>query len=823
MRRLVASLFLFVGVAGAFADDWPQWMGTERDGVWREGGVRTDLSDGGGKVLWRVPVGLGYAGPAVAEGKVYVTDFVLSDGEFDGRSQGGQPRDGRERILCLSAETGEELWKHAYEVTYTVSYPGGPRVTPTVVDDRLYFQGTMGHFWCLDANSGEVIWTHEICKEYGCRPPRWGYASHPLVHGDLVYALAGGDDQVLVAFDRETGEERWKALSAEEAGYCPPKVVTHAGVEQLLFWYPEAVVSLNPASGKPYWSHELKPIYGISRMAPQLVGDKLFAAGPGKNVAALLELDPDKPGVRELWRGAPDKAVYPVNPPPQMRDGVIYGVDGELSALIAVSMENGERLWSSTAPTLAADAREKSRHGSAFLVYHEANEQYWIFGEAGDLILAELSAEGYKELGRQHLVAPTNQAWGRPVVWTHPAFAERSVFVRNDKEIIRVDLSQPGAVQVSPVELKLTPMSTIEGTERWDWWQARTAAVPGEGGQLRLITTMSETGKTVSHDFHDIYQTVSDDHGETWSPPELIESLQRQRLPDGYEVAPGDLWPTYHVHTHKVLMTGKTFNFRDGKHENRLLEKVCYAVMDPGDGKWGSMRFLELPEKDHAGHPIIAANAGNHQRVDLANGEILLPVRYERDPKAHNYTSIVCRCAFDGETLIYKEHGSELGVPEGRGLYEPSLTTYRGRYFLTLRADHSGFVTRSDDGLRFDPVKEWTFDDGKPLGSYNTQQHWVTVGGELFLVYTRRGADNDHVFRHRAPLFIAQVDPERLEVIRSTERILLPENGATLGNSGICRVSDDESWVTCGEGLLRLGKRKGELNQVLFVKITVAE
>ncbi|MDG2122625.1 MAG: PQQ-binding-like beta-propeller repeat protein, partial [Verrucomicrobiales bacterium] len=645
--------------------------------------------------------------------------------------------------------------------------------------------------------------------------------SHPLVYGDLVYAVAGGDGQVLVAFDKKTGEERWRALSSEEAGYCPPKIVNHAGVEHLLFWYPEAVVSLNPTSGKPYWSYELKPIYGIARMAPQLLGNKLFVSGPGKNVAALLELDEDKPGVRELWRGARDKAVYPLNAPPQMRKGVIYGLDGEGSALIAVSMKDGERLWSSTAPSLAADAPEKSRHGSAFLVYHEANQQYWIFGEMGDLILAELSAEGYKELGRQHLLEPTNQAWGRNVVWTHPAFADRSVFVRNDKEIVRVDLSEPRqASAVKLIDLKLTATTTIEGTDRWDWWQARTAAIPGDEGKPRLITTMSETGKDTSHDFHDIYQSVSDDRGETWSAPELIESLKRHRLPDGYEVAPGDLWPTYHVHSNKVLTTGKTFNFRDGTLENRLLEKVSYAVMDPADGEWGPMRFLELPEKDHAGQPIIAANAGNTQRVDLPNGEILLPVRYERDPKQHNYTSIVCRCAFDGETLTYKEHGSELGVPEGRGLYEPSLTTYRGRYFLTLRADHSGFVTSSTDGIHFDPVREWTFDDGEPLGSYNTQQHWVTVGGGLFLVYTRRGADNDHVFRHRAPLFIAQVDPDSLQVIRTTERILLPENGATLGNSGICRVSDNESWVTCGEGLMRLGKRKGERNQVLFVKIT---
>jgi len=139
---------------------------------------------------------------------------------------------------------------------------------------------------------------------------------------------------------------------------------------------------------------------------------------------------------------------------------------------------------------------------------------------------------------------------------------------------------------------------------------------------------------------------------------------------------------------------------------------------------------------------------------------------------------------------------------------------------MTLRADHSAFVTRSTDGLHFDPIREWRFDDGTLLGSYNTQQHWVTIGGGLFLVYTRRGANNDHIMRHRAPLFIGQVNPETLQVMRDTERVLIKENGATLGNSGICRISDTESWVTCGEGLLRLGKRKGEHNNVLFVKIT---
>ncbi len=367
------------------------------------------------------------------------------------------------------------------------------------------------------------------------------------------------------------------------------------------------------------------------------------------------------------------------------------------------------------------------------------------------------------------------------------------------------------------IQLKIEPLGSISGSSQWDWWQARTAYLPGNTPMW--LTTMSETGKATSHDFHDIYQSVSNDHGKTWSAPERIPSLQRQQQSDGYEVAPGDLWPSWHAATDTILATGKTFNFRDGKKEDYLREKVSYAVMERGKA-WGPLRFLDLPHRDHAGYPIIAANAGCTQRSDQPGGDVLLPIRYARDPKNRNYTSTIAQCSFDGNQLSYKRHGTELNIPQGRGLYEPSLTAFNGNYFLTLRADHSAFVTRSKDGLNFDAIREWKFDDGTPLGSYNTQQHWVTIGGCLFLVYTRRGADNDHIMRHRAPLLMGQVNTETLQVIRDTERVVIQENHATLGNSGICRISNTESWITCGEGLLRLGKRKGQHNKVICVRIT---
>ena len=378
-------------------------------------------------------------------------------------------------------------------------------------------------------------------------------------------------------------------------------------------------------------------------------------------------------------------------------------------------------------------------------------------------------------------------------------------------------LGVANATEVVP--LKVEALASIEGRSReWDWWQARTAYVPGESPLW--ITTMSETGRRGTHNFHDIYQSVSRDEGRSWSDPVVIPSLKRVKQPDSYEVAPGDLWPGLHAASGKVIATGKTFNFEGGKRENRLREKVSYAALNPKTGSWGSMRFLEMPAKDHGGNVITAANAGCTQRVDLPNGDILLPVRYLADVRKENYTSVVVRCGFDGATLTYKEHGSELTVPQGRGLYEPSLIQHQERFYLTLRADHTGYVTRSGDGINFEEIREWKFDDGTPLGSYNTQQHWITLRSGLFLVYTRKGANNDHIFRHRAPLFIAQVDPRTLRVIKATERVILPANAATLGNSGVCRISENESWVTCGEGLLRQGKRKGGLNKVHVVRLT---
>jgi hypothetical protein len=230
-------------------------------------------------------------------------------------------------------------------------------------------------------------------------------------------------------------------------------------------------------------------------------------------------------------------------------------------------------------------------------------------------------------------------------------------------------------------------------------------------------------------------------------------------------------------------------------------KEAAYSVYDPDAREWADARFLEIAEE-----PIgRTAGSGCAQRFDLEDGTILLPVSYREDYEESHATTIVAHCGFDGETLRLLELGNPMTVEDPRGLGEPQLTRFGGRYFLSLRNDVRGYITSSDDGLHFDDPVAWRFDDGEELGNYNTQQHWLTHSDGLYLVYTRRGLDNDHVFRHRAPLMVGQVDPERMCVIRESEREAVPERGASLGNFGVCDVTEDESWIVAAEWMQPVG------------------
>jgi outer membrane protein assembly factor BamB len=280
-----------------------------------------------------------------------------------------------------------------------------------------------------------VLWSKDFVKDYGARTPMWGVAAHPLVDDQAVYCVVGGEGSVAVTLDKKTGRELWRALSAAEQGYCRPTMIEHGGTRQLLIWHGEGVNSLDPKTGKVYWSVPLKPSYGMSIAAPKKLGPYVFVSGYG-DVGALLKLDDARPAVEVVWRGRPKTALYSGTSPPVLADGTIYGCDLDSGALTAARIEDGERLWQTTAPTLGD---RRGRYGTAFLVQHEG--RFFLFNELGDLILARLSPKGYEEFGRFHVLEPTNQAFGRPVVWSHPAFAQRCLFARNDKELVCVSLA----------------------------------------------------------------------------------------------------------------------------------------------------------------------------------------------------------------------------------------------------------------------------------------------------------------------------------------------------------------------------------------------
>jgi hypothetical protein len=232
-----------------------------------------------------------------------------------------------------------------------------------------------------------------------------------------------------------------------------------------------------------------------------------------------------------------------------------------------------------------------------------------------------------------------------------------------------------------------------------------------------------------------------------------------------------------------------------------------WSVYDPPSQTWSPWAALKMPDEPR----FNCAGAGCTQRVDLENGDVLLPI-YSREMNDKAYFATVVRCTFDGKTLAYAEHGTELTLNIERGFDEPSLTKFHGKYYLTIRNDLAAYVAVSDDGLHFPEPRKWTFDDGADLGSYNTQAHWVTHSDGLFLSYTRRGANNDNVVRHRAPLFLAQVDPERLVVMRATEREIVPNKGAQLGNFAVVDVNEHETWVTTSEGMSPGDPRKSGAN-----------
>jgi len=424
---ILCGLCLLLVTSAARADDWPQWRGPKRDGVWRETGVLEKFPADGLKILWRKDISAGYCGPTVADGRVYVMD------------RPDTPEQQSERIHCLDAKTGKPIWSHKYDCEYRVQYVAGPRASVTIEDGRAYALGTMGHFHCYDAATGKVLWNKELNTEYAIRMPIWGIAASPLVDKDLVIVNIGGaGDACIVAFDKKTGEEKWRSLG-DNASYSAPIIIEQAGKRVLVCWTGDAVAGLDPATGKVYWRQVMKPTRMVINIAtPVIEKDRLFVSC-FYDGSMMLRLLPDRTEVEQIWRRlGPDEmktdSLHAIISTPLMEGDYIYGVDsyGELRCLDA---KTGDRIWESQ------KAVPRARWATIHMVRNADN--IWMFNDRGDLLITRLSPDGYEEISRAHLIDPTKDQLprGAGVCWAHPAYANKHIFIRNDKEIVCADLS----------------------------------------------------------------------------------------------------------------------------------------------------------------------------------------------------------------------------------------------------------------------------------------------------------------------------------------------------------------------------------------------
>jgi outer membrane protein assembly factor BamB len=420
----VLTVLIFLNSLIGVAQDWPDWRGENRDGVWSETGVVESFDSEQLKPKWAVPVGSGYSGPTVANGKVYLTDLKIDSVQTEG-------------ILCFDEQTGAKLWEYRYECDYlSVGYPAGPRASVVIKQGKAYSLGTMGNLFCLDAKSGKVLWSKDLNTEYEIRMPIWGISAAPLIVDDkIIIQISGSNNAGVIALNRNTGAEIWRNLE-DIAGYSAPILIEKGGTRVVVTWTENSLSGLNPLNGEIFWRIPWDVGSGMSIATPVLHNDHIFVSAFYSG-SLLVKLGEDYKTAEIVWQRSGESerktdALHCVMNTPVIIGEFIYGVDsyGELRCL---EFETGDRVWEDLS------AVKKGRWANIHFVQN--GNQTWMFNEHGELIISELSKEGFREISRTKIIEPTKKQLPRGVTWSHPAFANKHVFIRNDNELVCTGLS----------------------------------------------------------------------------------------------------------------------------------------------------------------------------------------------------------------------------------------------------------------------------------------------------------------------------------------------------------------------------------------------
>ncbi len=427
MRKLTAAFVVMIGTIPALAEDWPQWRGVNRDAVLDDTKLVDQFATDQLPRLWSVPLGAGYSGPTVADGRVYVTDRGPEGVETE-----------IERILCFSAKDGSLIWNHTYDAPYTISYRAGPRASVTVHEGRAIAVGAMGHMKCLNAETGEVIWEHDLNRKYSVQMPVWGITAAPLVYHDLVIQIVGGaGDACVVAFDLKTGQPRWQALN-DRAAYSAPIVIRQGSQDVVVCWTGDSVSGLDPTTGKVFWGIPMSPRnMPIGVATPVVQGNNLFVSS-FYDGSLLIRLDSRRPAAEQVWRRIGENerntdALHCMISTPIIKGDYIYGVDsyGQLRCL---DLKSGDRIWEDT--TAVPTARWATIHTFRY------GDRELMFNDQGELMIATLSPDGFQEISRTKILDPTREQLNRRdgVTWAHPAIADGFIYARSDKELVCASL-----------------------------------------------------------------------------------------------------------------------------------------------------------------------------------------------------------------------------------------------------------------------------------------------------------------------------------------------------------------------------------------------
>jgi outer membrane protein assembly factor BamB len=406
---LAVRCCLVLVTLAALASDWPQWRGKNRDNVWQVKKLPDKLPDEL-KARWKKPIGGGFGGIAVTGGRVYVMDRQKEPKEV-------------ERVVCLDAANGKQLWEHTYPVTYgKLDHGNGPRCTPTVHAGKVYALGALGHLHCLDAKSGKVLWFLDAVKEFKGKVPMWGHACSPLVDGKrLVVQVGGKPDALLVALDLDTGKEVWRSLD-DPPGYSSPVIVDTGKWRQLVYFTPRHVVGLDPQTGKLLWKEPFKGITYDVAISDVVYSDGVLLAGNYWSGSKAITLNDKGLEPKVVWEGQDLSLLMST---PLVKGKHVYALD-KTHGLKCIEMRTGKIVWEKEHVT------PRGRNPQASLVW-VGGDRALILNTPGELLLVELTPQGLKKHGKASIIGQT---------WAHPAFADGCVFARSNTEIVCVPLSR---------------------------------------------------------------------------------------------------------------------------------------------------------------------------------------------------------------------------------------------------------------------------------------------------------------------------------------------------------------------------------------------